>query len=193
MSLWVCSFLFLLFYFCSSDLIILISGLFSHILSSACSNLLLKSSSDSIQFSRSVMSDSLRPHEPQHARPPCPSPTPGAYSNSCLLSQWCHPTISSSVIPFYSRLQSFPASGSFPISPFFASGGQSIGVSASASVLPMNTQDWFPLGWTGWISLQSKGLSRVFSNTTVQKHQFFGTQPSSQSNSHIHTWPLEKP
>ena len=144
------------------------------------------------QFSRSVVSDSLGPHESQHARPPCPSPTPGVYSNSCPLSQWCHPAISSSVIPFSSCPQSLPASGSFPMSQLFASGGQSIGVSASTSVFPMNTQDWSPLGWTGWISLQSKGLSKVFSNTTVQKHKFFGTQLSSQSNSHIHTWPLEK-
>ena len=147
----------------------------------------------SVQFSRSVMSDSLRPHEPQHARPPCPSPAPGVHTNPCPLSQWCHPTISSSVIPFSSCPQSLPASGSFQMSQLFASGGQSIGVSVSTSVLPMNTQDSSPLGWTGWISLQSKGLSRVFSNTTVQKHQFFGTQLSSQSNSHIHTWPLEKP
>ena len=123
------------------------------------------------QFRRSVVSDSLRPHEPQHARPPCPSPTPGVHPNSCPLSRWCPPTISSSVVPFFSCPQSFPASGSFWTSQLFASGGQSIGVSASASVLPMNTQDWSPLGWTGWISLQSKGLSRVFSNTTVQKHQ----------------------
>ena len=115
------------------------------------------------------------------------------YSNSCQLSRWCHPTISLSVIPFSSRLQSFSASGSFLMSLFFASDDQSIGVSASASVLPMNIQDWFHLGWTGWISLQSKGLSRVFSNITVQKHQFFGAQPSSQSNSHIHAWPQEKP
>ena len=120
----------------------------------------------SVQFSRSVVSDSLRPHGLQHARPPCPSPTPRVYSNSCPLNQWCHPTISASFFPFSSRLQSFPASGSFPMSWFFTAGGQSIGVSASASVLPMNIQDWFPLGWTGWISLQSKGLSRVFSNTT---------------------------
>ena len=147
---------------------------------------------DSLQFSRSVVSDSLRPHESQHARPPCPSPTPGVYPSSCPSSLWCHPTISSSVIPF-SCFQSFPASGSFPISQLFSWGAQNIGVSASASVLPMFTQDWSPLGWTGWISLQSKGLSRVFSNTTVQKHQFFDTQLSSQSNSHIHTWPLEKP
>ena len=134
--------------------------------------------SPSVQFSRSVVSDSLRPHEPQHARPPCPSSTPGVYPNSCPLSWWCHPAISSSVIVFSSCPQSFPASGSFQMSQLFASGGQSIGVSASTSVLPMNTQDWSPLGWTGWISLQSKGLSRVFSNTTVQKHQFFGAQLS---------------
>ena len=119
----------------------------------------------------------------QQVRPPCPSPTPGVYSNSCPLNRWCHPAISSSVIPFSSSLQSFPASGSFPMSQFFASGGQSIGVSASTSVVPMNIQDWFSLGWTGWISLQSKGPSRVFSNTTVQKHLFFGAQPSSQSDS----------
>ena len=131
-----------------------------------------------VQFSHSVVSDSLWPHRLQHSRPPCPSPTPRVYSNSCPLSQWCHPTISSSVVPFSSRLQSFPASGSFQMSQFLTSGGQSIGVSASASVLPMNIQDWFPLGWTNWISLQSKGLSRVFSNTTVQKHQFFGAQLS---------------
>ena len=132
----------------------------------------------SVQFSQSVMSNSLRPHEPQHARPPCPSPTPRVHPNSCPLSQWCHLTISSSVGPFSSHLQSFQASGSFQMSQIFASGGQSIGVSASTSVLPMNTQDWSPLGWTGWISLQSKGLSRVFSNTTVEKHQFFGAQLS---------------
>ena len=132
----------------------------------------------SVQFSRSVVSNSLRLHGLQHARPPCPSPTPGVYSNSCPLSRWCHPTISSSVILFSSCLQSLPASGSVPMSRFFASGGQSIGVSASASVLPMNIQDCFPLGWTGWMSLQSKGPSRVFSNTTVQKHQFFSTQLS---------------
>ena len=132
-------------------------------------------------------------HELQHARPPCPSPTPGVYSNSCPLCRWCHPTISSSVVPISSCLQSFPAPGSFQMSELFTPGGQIIGVSASTSVLPMNTQDWFPLGWTGWISLQSKGLSRAFSNTTVQKHQFFGVQLSSPSNSHIHTWPLEKP
>ena len=146
----------------------------------------------SVQFSHSVVSDFLQPHELQHARPPCPLPAPGAYPNSRPLSQWCHPTISSSVIPFSSCLQTFPASGSFQMSQLFASDGQSIGVSASTSVLPMNTQDWSPLGCTGWISLQSKGLSRVFSNTTVQKHQFFCAQLSSQSNSHIHTWPLEK-
>ena len=132
----------------------------------------------SVQFSCSVVSNSLWPHGLQHARPPCPSPTPRVYSNSCPLSWWCHPTISSSVIPFSSCLQSFQTSGSFPVSQFFTSGGENIGVSASASVLPMNIQDWFPLGWTGWISLQSKGLSRVFSNNIVQKHQFFSTQLS---------------
>ena len=132
----------------------------------------------SVQFSHSVMSNSLLSHGPQHARPPCLSPVPRVYSHSWALSQWCHPTISSSVIPFFSSLQSFPALGSFQISQFFASGGQSIGISASTSVPPMNIQDRFPLGWTGWISLQSKGLSRVFSNTTVQKHQFFSTQLS---------------
>ena len=126
------------------------------------------------QFSRSVVSDSLQPHELQHARSPCPSPTPGVHPNSCALSWWCHPAISSSVIPFSSCSQSLPAWGSFPMSQLFAWGGQSTGVSASASILPMNTQDWSPLGWTGWISLQSKGLARVFSSTTVQKHQFFG-------------------
>ena len=145
------------------------------------------------QFSDSVMSDSLWPHGLQHVRLPCPSPTPRAYSNSCPSSQWCYPTISSTVVSFSSCLQSFSASGSFLMSQFFMSGGQSIGVSASASVLPMNIQEWFTLGWTGWISLQSKGLSRVFSNTTVQKHQFFGTQLSLQSNSHFHTWLLGKP
>ena len=132
----------------------------------------------SVQFCRSVTSDSLWPHGLQHTRPPCPSPTPRAYANSCPWSRWCHPAISSSVFPFSSCLQSFPASGSFPMNQFFTSGGQRIGVSASATVLPMNIQDWFPLGWTGWISLQSKGLSRVFSNTTVQKHPFFGAQLS---------------
>ena len=136
----------------------------------------------SFQFSHSVVSNSLWPHESQHARPPCPSPTPGVYSNLCPLNQWCHPTISSSVIPFSSLLQSFPVSGSFPMSPFFPTGGQSIGVSASTSVLPMNSQGWFPLWWTGWISLQFRGLSRVSSNITVQKHQFFGAQLSLQSN-----------
>ena len=133
---------------------------------------------DSVQFSHSVVSDSLKPHELQHTRPPCPSPTPRACSNLCLSSQWCHLTISSSVIPFSSCLQSFPTSGSFQMSQHFAWGGQNTGVSASTSVLPVNTQDWSPLGWTGWIALQSKGLSRVFSNTTVQKHQFFGAQLS---------------
>ena len=147
----------------------------------------------SVQFSLSVVSDSLRPHELQHARPPCPSPTPRVHSNSHPSSQWCHPAISSSVVPFSSCPQSLPASESFPMSQPLAWGGQSTRVSALASFLPKNTQDWSPLEWTGWISLQSKGLSRVFSNTTVQKHQFFGAQLSSQSNSHIHTWPLEKP
>ena len=147
----------------------------------------------SVQFSDSVVSDSLRPHGLQQARPPCPSPTLRFYPNSCPLSQWCHPIISSSVVPFSSCLQSFPVSGSFQMSQLFLSGGQSIGVSASASILPMNTQDWSPLGWTGWISLLSKGLTRLFSNTSVQKHQFFGAQLSLWSNSHIHTWPLEKP
>ena len=142
----------------------------------------------SVQFSSVTQ---LRPHESQHTRPPCPTPTPRVYSNSCPSSRWCHPAISSSVIPFSSYPQSLPASGSFQMSQLSASGGQSIGVSASASVLPMNTQDWSPSGWTAWISLQSKGLSGVFSNTTVQKHQFFGAQLSSQSNSYIHTWPLE--
>ena len=147
----------------------------------------------SVQFSRSVMSNSLQSHESQHARSPCPSPTPGVHPDSRPSSQWCHPAISSSVIPFSPCPQSLPASESFPMSQLFALGGQSTGVSALASFLPKNTQDWSPLGWTDWISLQCKGLSRVFSNTTVQKHQFFGAQPSSQSNSHIHTWPQEKP
>ena len=147
----------------------------------------------SVQFSPSVVSDSLWPHGLQHTRPSCPSPTPGVYSNSCPLSQWCHPTISSSVISFSSCLKCFPASGSFQMSRFFESGGQSIGLSASASVLPMNIQDWFPLGLTGWICLQSKGLSRVFSNTTVQKDKFFRVKLSLYSNSHIHTGQLEKP
>ena len=147
----------------------------------------------SVQFSHSVVSDSLQPHESQHPRPPCPSPSPGVHSNSCPSSRWCYPAISSSVIPFSSCPQLLPASESFPMSQLFAWGGQSTGVSALASVLPKNTQDWSPLGWTSWISLQSKGLSRVFSNTTVQKHQFFCAELSSQSNFHIHTWPQEKP
>ena len=150
-------------------------------------------SENSVHFSCSVVSDSSKPNGLQHTRPPCPSSTPTACSNSCPSCWWCCPTSSPFVVPFPSHLQSFPASGSFPMSQFFTSGGQSIRVSASASVLPMNTQDWSSLGWTGWISLQSKGLSRVFSNTTVQKYRFFGTQLSSQSNSHIHTCPLEKP
>ena len=147
----------------------------------------------SVKFSPSVLYDSLQTHEPQRTRSPCPSPTPGVYSSSCLLTQWCHPTVSPSVVLFSFFPQSLPASGSFQMSQLFAWGGQSIGVSAAASILPMNTQDWSPLGWTGWICLQSEGLSRVFSNITVQKHQFFSTQLSLQSNSHIHTWPLEKP
>ena len=134
------------------------------------------------------MTDSLQPRESQHTRPPCSSQTPRVYSNSCPSSQWCHPATSSSVVPFSSCPQSLPASGSFPMSRLFTSGGQSIRILALASVLPMNTQDLSPSGWTGWISLQSEGLSRVFSNTTVQKHQFFGAQLSSWSNSHIHTW-----
>ena len=150
--------------------------------------------SASIQFSSVVQSClTLRPHGLQHARLACPSPTPGACSNSCPSSQWCNSTISSSVIPFSSCPQSLPASESFPVSQLFAWGGQSIEVSALASFLPKKSQGWSPSEWTGWISLQSKGLSRVLSNTTVQKHQFFGAQLSSQSNSHIHTWPLEKP
>ena len=146
-----------------------------------------------LQFSRSVMSDSLQLHELQHTRPPCPSPTPRVHSNSHPSSRWCHPAMSSSVIPFSSCPQSLPASESFPMSQLFAWGGQSTGVSASALFLPKNTQGWSPLEWTGWIYLQSKGLSRVFSNTTVQKHQFFSAQLSSQSNSRIHTWPQEEP
>ena len=147
----------------------------------------------SVQFSSVTQScPTFWPHGLQHAIPPCSSPTPGVYSNSCPLSWWCHPNISSSLAPF-SCPQSFPASESFPMSQLFASGGQSTGVSASASFLPKNTQGWSPLEWTGWISLHCKRLSRVFSNTTVQKHQFFSTQLSSQSNSHIHTRPLEKP
>ena len=150
----------------------------------------------SVQFSRSVMSDSLQPNELQHARPPCPSPTPGLYPNSCPSSQYCHTAISPSVVPFSSCSQSLPASESFSLSQLFTWGGQSIGASASASVFPKNTQGWSPLGWTGWISLQSKGLSRVFYNTTVQKQQFYGAQVSllrmrmSESNCHIHTWSL---
>ena len=143
-----------------------------------------------VQFSRSVVSDSLWPHESQHARPPCPSPTPGVHPNSCAPSRWCHPAILSSVVPFSSCSQSLPASKSFPMSQLFVSGGQSIGVSASASVLLKNTQDWYPLEWTGWISLQSKELSRVFSNTTVQKHQFFGAQLSSSGLFHS---PVRRP
>ena len=143
-------------------------------------------------FSHSVVSDSLQSHGLQHARPPCLSPTPGVSSNSCPLSQWCHPAILSSVVPFSSCLQSFPESGSFPMSQLFTSSGQSIRASASASVLLMNIQDWSPLGWTGCISLKSKGLSWVFSNTTAQKHQCFSTQPSLRSNSHIYTWLLEE-
>ena len=150
----------------------------------------MRSVNPSVQFSDSVLSSSLWHHGLQHARPPCPSPTPGAYSNSSPLSRWCHPAISSSVVPFSSCLQSFPESGSFQISQFFTSGGQSIVVSASASVLPMNIQSWFPLGLTGWISLQSNGLSRVFSNSSkasvLQCSAFFIVQ-------HIHTWPLEQP
>ena len=146
-----------------------------------------------VQFSHWVVSDSLRPHESQHARTPCPSPTHRVHSDSRPLSRWCHPAISSSVVLFSSCPQSLPASESFPMSQLFPWGGQSTGVSASASFLPKNTQGWSPLEWTGWTSLQSKGLSRVFSNTTVQKHQFFGALPSSKSNSHIHIWLLEKP
>ena len=148
---------------------------------------------DNLLFSHSVMYGSLPSHGLQHARLPCPSPTPRVYSNSCPLSWWCHLTISSSVVPFSSHLQSFPASESFQMSQFFASGSQSTGVSASASVLLMNIQDWFPLGWAGWILAVQGTLNTVFSNTTVQKHQFFGTQLSLWSNSHIHTWLLEKP
>ena len=148
-------------------------------------------SPSSVQFSHSVVSNSLRPHESQDTKPPCPSPTPRVHSNSCPSSRWCHPAISFSVVPFSSCHQSLRASEFFPMSQLFAQGGQIVAVSASASFLPKNTQDWSPLGCTDWISLQSKGLSRVFSNTTVQKHQFFGTQLSSQSDSHIHTWLLE--
>ena len=141
----------------------------------------------------SSVAQSFRPHQPQHARPPCPSPTPRVDSDSRPSSQWCHPAISSSVVPFSSCPQFLPASESFPMSQLFAWNGQSTGVSALASFLPKNIQDWSPLECNGWISLQSKGLSRVFSNTTVQKHQFFSAQLSSQSNSRIHTWPLGKP
>ena len=150
----------------------------------------LRESISSVQYS--VVSDSLRPHESQHARPPCPSVTPGVHSDSRPSSQWCHPAISPSVIPF-SCPQFLPASESFPMSQLFAWGGQSTGVSALASFLPEKSQGWSPSEWTGWISLQSKGLSGVFSDITVQKHQFFGAQLSSRSNSHIHTWPQEKP
>ena len=146
----------------------------------------------SVQFSRSVVSDNLRPHESQHARPPSPSPSPRGHSDSRPSSPWCHPAISSSVVPFSSCPQSLPASESFPMSQLFAWGVWSTGVSALASFLPKKSQGWSPSEWTGWISLQSKGLSRVFSKNTVQKHQFFSAQPS-QSNSHIHTWPLEEP
>ena len=155
--------------------------------------LIKKSRISSVQFSHSVVSDSLRPHESQHARPPCPSPTPGVHSDSPASSQWCHPVISFSVVPFSSCPQSLPALRSFPMSQLFTWGGQSTGVSALASFLPKKSQGWSLSEWTGWISLQFKGLSRVFSNTTVQKHQFFSAQPSSQSNSHIHTWPQERP
>ena len=147
----------------------------------------------SVEFSRSVVSDYSQPHESQHARSPCPSPSPRVHSNSHPLSRWCHPAISSSVVPFSSCPQSLPASESFPLSQLFTWGGQSTGVSAWASFLPKKSQGWSPLEWTGWISLQSKGLSRVFSKTTIQKHQFFGAQLFSQSNSCIHTWLLEKP
>ena len=146
-----------------------------------------------LQFSSVAQScPTLQPHESQHARPPCPSPTPGVHSNSHPSSRWCHPAVSSSVVPF-SCPQSLPASESFPLSQLFTWSGQSTGVSALASFLPKKFQGWSPFEWTGWISLLSKGLSRVFSNTTVQKHQFFGVQLSSQSNSHIHIWPLKKP
>ena len=165
--------------FCASFLFLFMNFL-------QCSHLL-------VQFSRSVVSNSLRPHESQHSRPPCPSPVPGVHSDSHTLSPWCHPAISSSVVPFSSCPQSLPASESFPKSQHFAWGIQSTGASALASFLPKKSQGWSPSEWTGFISLQSKGLSRVFSNTTVQKHQFFSAQPSSQSNSHIHTWPQEKP
>ena len=146
-----------------------------------------------VQFSCSVMSNSLRPQESQHTRTLCSSPSPGVHSDSRPSGQWCHPAISSSVVPFFSCPQSLPPSESFPMSQLFSWGGQSTRVSALASFLPKKSQGWSPSEWTGWISLESKGFSRVFSNTTVQKHQFFSTLPSSQSNSHIHTWPQEKP
>ena len=155
--------------------------------------IILVSWHSSVQFSCSVMSDSLQPHELPHAKSLCPSPTPGVHPNSRPSSRWHHPAISSSVVPFSSCPKSLPASGSFLMNQLFAWGGQNIGVSALASFLPKKSHGWSPSEWTCWISLQSKGLSRVFSNTTVQKHQFCGAQPSSQSNFHIHTWPLEKP
>ena len=161
-------------------------GIYIHIYMSVCINF-------SVQFSCSVVSDYLGPYESQHTRPPCPSPTPGVHSDSRWSSQWCHPAMSSSVVPFSSCPQSLPASESFPMSQLFTWSGQSAGVSALASFLPKKSQGWSPLGCTGWISLQSKELSRVFSNTTVQTHQFFSAQLSSQYNSHVHTWPLEKP
>ena len=157
------------------------------------SNVMLYVYISSVQFSRSVVSDSLRPHESQHTRPPCPSQTPRVHPDSRPSSQWCHPAISSSGVPFSSCPQFLPASETFPVSQLFTWGGQSTGVSALASFLPKKSQGWSPLEWTGWISLQSKGHSRVFSNTTVQKHQFFGAQPSSQFNSHNYTWSQEKP
>ena len=173
---------------------VLIFNFFSFLLISLYMTVSRSISVSSVQFSCSVVSDSLQPYEPQHSRPPCPSPTHGVHPNSWPFSQRCHPTISSSVVPFSSCPQSLPASGSLQMSQLFTSSrGQRIGVSVSTSVLPMNTQDWSPLGWTGWISLHSKELSGVLSNTTVQNHQFFSTQPSLYSNSHIHTWPLEKP
>ena len=180
--------------FSIKDKILNIQDLGGHILSPSQDYMSVSHTHDrDYKFSCSAMSNFLQPRGLQHARPLCPLPTPGAYSNSCPLSRWCHPAISSSVIPFSSCPHSLPASGSFQMSQLSVSGGQSIGVSASASVLPMNNQHWASLGWNGWISLQYKGLSRGFSNTTVQKHQLFGAQLSSQSNSHIHTWPLEKP
>ena len=160
---------------------------------SLCNFLFLIHHFSSVQFRSSVVSNCLRPHELQDARPPCPSPTPRVHSNSCPSSQWCHPAISSSVVPFSSCPRSLPASEFFPMSQLFAWRGQSIRVSASVSVLPKNTWDWSPLEWTGWISLKSSGISRVFSNTTAQKRQLFATQLSLWSNSHIPTWLLEKP